>query len=228
MSRIARGKAPNPGLRASERGFTLLELLVAVAILGMIMAMIWAAFYRTAESKEYVEKGNEVYESAHIAVERMAREISMAFIAPGTVDEGNFTQFIGSDKQMDTYPADELTFTSLSHQRYALNVRESDQNEINYYLLQDPETQQKNLMYREKTYIDKDHTSGGVAYELCPDVLALDFQYWDGEEWKAEWDSTTMQENQAKLPRAVQITLVLKGPDNREVVFQTKSVIEMY
>jgi len=151
--------------RRAQQGFTLLELLVAVAILGVVMSMIYATFYRTIASKEYVERGNDIYSMARIAMERMGRELGMAFLSDAE-EERNFTLFLGENHELEDYPADSLTFTSVSHQQYLLNVRESDQNELSYYVAEESETGVRALMYREDVVIDQDNTEGGAVYEL--------------------------------------------------------------
>ena len=46
--------------RAQAHGFTLLEVLIAIAITGMILYIIHQVFFRTALSSEEVISGNVV------------------------------------------------------------------------------------------------------------------------------------------------------------------------
>ena len=48
-----------------------------------------------------------------------------------------------------------------------------------------------------------------VLDNICDNVLALNFQYFDGTNWWPNWDST-QQDN--TLPTAVQVTLQLQPP----------------
>lgn len=56
---------------------------------------------------------------------------------------------------------------------------------------------------------DDDPTQGGTERLIDPDVTAIGFEFWDGQEWDPTWDTTTMTTPQ--LPEAVQVTYRLKN-----------------
>lgn len=45
---------------------------------------------------------------------------------------------------------------------------------------------------------------------LAPEVIALQFQYFDGLEWRSDWDSSAL----GGLPRAIEILIELQAPHN--------------
>ena len=49
-------------------------------------------------------------------------------------------------------------------------------------------------------------TLAEAAEVIAPEVVSLQFRYFDGLTWQAEWDSAAMQ----RLPNAVEITLGLR------------------
>lgn len=51
-------------------------------------------------------------------------------------------------------------------------------------------------------------TSGSNAVILAPEVVALEFQYFDGTSWNTSWDSTA----NSGLPQAVKISIALSDP----------------
>lgn len=212
-----------------RRGFTILELLIAMAILGTIFAMIYMSFAATIETKVSVEHGNELYGMARLAMDRMTRELSMAYLRPRKRDdETNFTIFLGEDRESEGYPMDTLTYTSVSHIRFgAETVKECDQNELAYYPIENNQTNERILMYREDTTIDEENLEGGVHYELCLYLYGINFRYFDEEttEWVDQWDSQEREDEQAGLPRAVEITLILRGEQDEELIFQSKVMV---
>ena len=221
-----------------RRGFTLLEVLIAVSIIAVIFSMIYTTYAWTIETKQYVEEGNDLYAMARLALDRMSREISMAYLRQSNDrDDVNYTLFVGEDLDSEGYPVDALHFTSVSHLRFGSNVRESDQNEISYYIVESSEgkvrefsnldLETKSLIYREDPTIDSSPTADGTLYELATSVYGLNYRFYDSEseEWVDSWDSREVSSGQPGLPTAVEITLILAGTQGQELIFQTKVMV---
>ena len=193
-------------------GFTLLEVLIAIAILGMIFYIINEVFFKTAASSEEVVNGNVIYQRARTALLRMTTELEQTFLT--TRRRANFTVFMGIDRTQDGWPRDVLNFTATSHERLAPDVKESDLCELSYFTTEDPETRKLALWHREDPNPDEEKLSGGIAYELAEDVLGLDFAYYDGEKWVGEWSS-----EDSGLPYAVRIALILADDQGKPHTF---------
>jgi general secretion pathway protein J len=122
-----------------KRGFTLLEIILAVTILALIGTMVYSGFAQTALNKARVEEDVDHSRVVHMALERMARELTMAFVSthvnPSPSLRAVETAFIGKDLGNE----DRIDFTSFSHRRLYRNAKESDQNEISYFVTQDPD-----------------------------------------------------------------------------------------
>jgi prepilin-type N-terminal cleavage/methylation domain-containing protein len=72
--------AVNP--RRDRRGFTLLELLLAIVILGLITATVYGSLARTESSKRIAENRAELYSAGRLAVLKMAGDIEGALSPP--------------------------------------------------------------------------------------------------------------------------------------------------
>ena len=120
-------------------GITLVEVMVAVTILAMVTLMVWSGFSQTARTKEELSEVLQRSHGIHSAMERMAREISMAFVSAQRNPDPNLqavrTAFVGTDHG----ERDRLDFNSFSHRRLYRDAHESDQNELSYFLAPDPE-----------------------------------------------------------------------------------------
>lgn len=212
---------------------TLIEIMLALAILATIMALTWGSVsssfrFRTATLDKF-----DRYRAVQTSLDRMSREISMAFvtnIGQITTNERNevtyHTAFIGDD--------DELTFTSLAHVRTRADSPTSEQCEITYRLERQrglDGRMHQNLVRREQAPIDDDPEEGGVKYTMIEDVRDIRFEYWDrdmeiaGEAWLRDWDA--IQDHGGKLPLRVRITIEVEHPlnDRETLEFSTQAQI---
>ena len=71
-------RTPRDGDRAGASGFTLLELLIAVAILGLLLASVYGAVSRTAFSKNIAEERAELFSNGRKAVLQVASDLEGA------------------------------------------------------------------------------------------------------------------------------------------------------
>ena len=76
--------SPSPGpppMRRSSRGFTLMEILIAVSIVGLMGAVTAGAFQTSVRARDMVEHDNVLYRQVRIALSRMSRELGSAFVS---------------------------------------------------------------------------------------------------------------------------------------------------
>jgi type IV pilus assembly protein PilW len=80
-----------------DKGFTLVELLVAVFVAGIVMTGVYTAYYSQQKSYTAQEQMAELQQNLRSAMYFMAKEIRMAGCNPlGTADTAGF-QAVGSD-----------------------------------------------------------------------------------------------------------------------------------
>lgn len=210
-----------------RRGFTLLEIIVAVAITAAIGATIAAAFTSGFRAKELVESEAEQYRGLRTTLDRMVREISAAFVSD-RYDVRRYrdqserpTNFIGS--------RDRLVFTSLAHQRLYADAKESDQMVVEYSVKTSTKKSahsQQDLMRRENpnVYGEDKMERGGLEDVLLEDVKRVEFSYWDSDQkdWVNDWDTRKL-EKKSILPTRVRITLVRSDESGHEQHYTTEA-----
>lgn len=80
-----------------DKGFTLVELLVATFVAGIVMTGVYSAYYSQQKSYTAQEQMSELQQNLRSAMYFMAKEIRMAGCNPlGTADTAGF-QAVGSD-----------------------------------------------------------------------------------------------------------------------------------
>jgi general secretion pathway protein J len=213
----------------AKRGFTLLEIIVAVAITAMIGATIAAAFTSGFRAKELVESEAEQYRGIRTSLDRMVREIGAAFVSD-RYDQRRYrdqndrpTNFIGA--------RDRLLFTSLAHQRLYSDAKESDQMVVEYTVRTSTKKGahgQQDLMRRENPnlYGEDKMDRGGAEDVLLEDVKRIEFSYWDSDlkDWVNEWDTRRL-EKKSILPTRVRMTLVRADENGHEQRYVTETRI---
>ena len=196
----------------SRRGFTLLEVMVAISVLVLIGAIVVGTLSNTLKAREMLAANDGVQQSARVAISRLTQELQLAYLTQNVAAVNTFrTLFVSTDND----PADTLWFTALSHRRLYRNTRECDETEITIWAEDDPDYRGLSvLVHREAPRIDGEPDKDGTILPLAHGVKRFDLRFLDGQtaEWENTWD-TTGTETPNRLPRAVQIVLVISAPD---------------
>jgi general secretion pathway protein J len=197
--------------RAPRAGFTLLEVIVALAVFAIIAGLTFGTIASALNTRDLLEADDAVNQSARIAISRIRRDLSLAYLTTNTGAVNTYqTLFIAHDQNPD-----QLWFASLTHQRLYRGARESDQTEITYWTEDDPDTSGALvLLRREAPRIDNYPERDGTIAPLAYDVTAFDVRFLDSQtnEWREEWDTTGI-DTPNRLPRAAQVSLTLLAPD---------------
>jgi len=213
----------------SQGGFTLMEVLVSIAIVAGMMVLLWGSFSLTVAAKRRVETIEDRYHQIRLAMTRMTREISMAYLSkndqPSKIKPR--TQFFGARNSS----VDDLMFSALAHVRLQENAKECDQSLLRYYAAPDPEDRSvTNLMRRESRRLGVERPGeDGPAYIMLEDIEDLHFEYFDEQanEWKETWNTTSADGQPDRLPTKVRIALTVRNETGKEVTFRTATRIYM-
>jgi len=217
--------------RSRARGLTLVEVLVALAVLAMIAVLLYGAFDSLAHGKKAESIRGDRARQGRAAILRMTREIQSAFLSmhnPANVAlQTRVVAFIGQNSQ----PFDRLDFQAFAHRRITANSHESDQAEVGYFASPDPNVEDKiDLVRREQTPADMDAKKGGIVNVLCEDIDSFDVRYLDPQTsvWLETWDTTQALGQQGRLPIEIRITLTLRHvPAGLDPVYTTKFMMPM-
>jgi general secretion pathway protein J len=213
-----------------SRGFTLIEMLVSVAIVATVMTLVWGTFRSTFKTRRQVESFSGRYRTVRLALERLARDLSMAYVSQNedTAQPERRTKLVGKRH----VGGDELTFSYFGHQRLYQDANESDTALVSYYTQTDREDSRKtNLIRRETRRLayDKINNIPSEGDIICDDIVAFKLDYWDARDkkWRDEWVTTAADGQPDRLPTRVRITLTVRDERGREVPFMSEARIPM-
>ncbi|MBN8231430.1 prepilin-type N-terminal cleavage/methylation domain-containing protein [Corallococcus macrosporus] len=214
-------------MKRRMRGFTLMEVMVAVGITALMGTVVALAFQTGINAKEVVEGEAERYRMVRVSLNRMAREIGSAFVS----DRFDLRRFRDQNDRPTNFigERDKLTFTTFAHQRLYTDVKESDQAVVEYFVENSSERgarQRQDLKRRVNPNVGDRMDRGGTTDVLFEGVKGVEFAYWDSEkkEWDDEWD-TRRTEKKSILPTRVRITVIALDEAGKEARYTTQTRI---
>lgn len=208
----------------SRRGFTLLEVMIAIAILALIGGLTWKSFDGAWDLKQRVERAEERDQTLRGALDRIAREVSMTFLSEH-YDHKRFRERPTFFRLKDGRGDAQLMVTSFAHERLHVDAKESDEAVFEYRLERD-DAGKTSLFRRVKPQIDEDPDRGGEKALLAEDVIRFTVQAWDprDREWRSEWDSNSPQRTGgALIPPRVRVSLTVHDEQGKERTWYTQA-----
>jgi len=208
----------NPSAKRAA-GFTLIEMLLGITLSSLVIVSAYLILTAVIQTYRVSLVRGEAYENARAAMLMMEKDLAAAFLSPNR--EGG-TNFQGLDEEEEGVSMDRLTYMTVNHRPQYSGIGESDMAEVEYYIDTDSDTPEQWLQRRKDPTPDDDPFDGGVTHLLGENIVALDFQYFDGTEWVGEWDSKD------SIPVAVQIGIAssyhLKNREKADFVILTSVV----
>lgn len=200
-------------------GLALVEVLIATVVLAFIATLIYGAFANMRTSRAAIQRVTDRYREGRLAMSRITRELQSAYLSMHKpIDPSLLVQqtvFVG---QSGT-PGDRVDFVSFAHRRLDADSAESDQAEISYYVMENPDEQGVyDLVRREDATLDIEPQAGGRVDVLATDVDLFELQYLEPitGQWVEEWDSTQATGQPDRVPPQVRVVLVLNGGARRD------------
>lgn len=210
------GAVMEPGVPRNQRGFTLLEVMLALSILATILVILFSTYSAAVERAERIRERSQIYHEARVLLELMANDLRGAYVEAAQAPQPGFQPakvrtytFVGEDLEEARLPADKLIFYAfLPLLRSDLPQPEVCRVTYSLETMADP-AQGKILFRRVHCSLDPETTEQEYLFPLTELAQGLDFRYYDakGNEQLA-WDSRDAQGGR-RLPALVKIMVLL-------------------
>ena len=204
-----------------QRGFTLLEILIAIFIFAVVLTTIFTSYTGTFRIIDETESQADIYAMARIVLSRIQEDLeSIHFKEAKTSEpEGSSPQpamFLGEDNEIEGRDADSLRFLS----RARLIFNEEDENpgiaRIRYYVSENEEGNDLVLYRSDTPELEEPSEEGTGGLILCDGLFSINVSYYDADDEPHEhWDSSG-DEFKNQLPNMVSILLEFVNDENPE------------
>jgi type II secretion system protein J len=194
--------------RSAQSGFTLLEVLLALALMSVVAVALFASLNAAFKAKRGAEAALDLMREGETAMEMIRADLENALPPRGDLaSEFNGRDWAGDRGQDD----DDLTYyTAAPAPPTVVKAPEIKMVEMIVATLQD--TGEKVLARRVTSNLLSTTLLEPDDEILCRNIAGFNLAYYDGTTWLNSWDAAT-EEN--ALPVAIEVTLDIDPPQSR-------------
>jgi general secretion pathway protein J len=198
--------------RFRSQGFTLLEILIAVFILGIVLTTIYAAYTGVLTAIRDLDDDSRAYSMARITLDRMSRDLT-------SLRRFGDVFFLVSEKsKISSREFSSLSVWSASHLSFEENGQSGQPASIIYFVRENKDgsfSLWRSDTLRVKPFTEKE-TGGGVV--ICENLQTLHLKFYDesGRDYDT-WDTRiSFGPQKGKPPVLVQIELAVANQKDAE------------
>lgn len=188
-----------------SRGFTLLEILIAIAILSIILSTVYAAYSGSLTIIRDLDDDSRVYAMARTTLDRMNRDLS------SLQRHGDDFILKSDSKTIGSHTFHSLSFWSAAHLAFREDEFSGSPASISYVVKENKNgtfSLWRSDVLQAGPSAEK-NADGGII--ICEDIQSLQFTFFDesGRE-SSSWDTMGQSEGQkGKPPVRVHIVMLL-------------------
>lgn len=205
---------PIQTIKDCRKGFTLLEILVALALFSLLLTIVYGSFRTIMASSDSLGRGTVQLEMLQGCLDRITSDIEAIYVSqppayekPELEDPPDPYRVTGDTSHAGGDTFSRLRFTSLAHFSFD-GVQGEGVAEITYYVHELADGN-KLLRRSDHLYPYEEFEEKNTDPIICKDILTFDVTYYDEEgEDTNEWDSES-SEYQYATPRSIAIVLIV-------------------
>jgi prepilin-type N-terminal cleavage/methylation domain-containing protein len=212
--------------RRVQAGFTLIEMMLAIAVLALILVMLAGSFHAVATSKVQADSHIAVDSAARAIVTEIAREIRGAVQTPNLPSR---VLLMGEVNTHGSQIIDSISISTLDpgHRRALEDFGTEDT--VNYTATPNPDHRGWFLLLRSQNSsllgIGTDNSTRGATL-LAANLLSLHIRYFDGSNWSESWNSQGLPPGR-QLPTEVAIELTMASNSGAPFSLATMVTVPM-
>jgi general secretion pathway protein J len=176
-------------------GFTLLEVLIAVVLLGILSTALYGSYFGVLRARDRASAGMESRRELGATLDLIRREVSSAMF--GRTDKR--LRFVVEDRDNFGAQSSTLELTTLAPPSVQQSRSESGIIDVKYQLAD--KNKQRILTRQERDLVSESTTV--PAYPQMEQISSFLVECYDGSKWVKSWDTSI----NGILPRSVRVTV---------------------
>lgn len=206
-------REPASGPKRSQAGFTLLEVLIALALLAVIASAVYGTYFTLFKGKETTIAGMEERRALRETLDTLRRELSGAWFRR----DNQHLRFVVEDRDHFGKPASRLAFATMAPPAPP-GMPVSDQVAVTYSVVEKGE---QLTLARSSQGVQLDEEP--LDYPQMENIEGFLVECSaDGSKWVRSWDTGI----NGTMPKAVRVTLQLRD-NGRTVGYTTMATIRI-
>ena len=193
-----------------NRGFTLIEMLVAASVSSVILLMVYTVYSSVIKSVKYGKAISEYYEELNFSLRRIDTDISNLYWKNDNIRLNFICTEQGGSSILNLVTAEYKESRMLNNLKTQIPV--TDIHEVGFYLKKNPDSDSYDLYRRTSIGYDELPLEGGTEELLLRKVKTLKFEFKYRSDWTPTWDT---RENK-RIPSVVKTTLTVYNNADKE------------
>lgn len=187
---------PPSSSRCSLSGFTLLEILIALALLGVLAGALYGTYFSLIKGRESAVAGMEARRELRTTLDLLRKELNSALYSRNN----KRLHFSVENRDIFGKPASVLAFTAIAPPQPGGQII-SDQLELKYEIV---ERDKQMVLTRQSK--DLYHSGEAARYPQMESIEGFLVECRNGDKWVKIWDTAI----NFGLPQAIRITVTVK------------------
>jgi prepilin-type N-terminal cleavage/methylation domain-containing protein len=216
--------------RSGKSGFTLVEILVAVAIIVAIVSMVYGSYFATSRSAQECRTRIALSGQGRKVLGQMTRQIRCSYVGsakeykyPTTlisrqrekIPENEISYFNGNTDEPDGEILHLVTTNSILGGRASVNGL----FEVTYKF----DKSNRTLVFSEERFVNVPQSVVEKKnwQPIAENIQWVELAFFDGQQWLPKWDF----EEKKKLPHAVKINITCEDENFRQYNYGTVAYV---
>ena len=205
---------------SDKKGFTLVEILIALALIASILSMVYGSYFATSRSARACEGRMDMCRRGQAVLDRMARQIRGAYAGEEPADANSGPSDVQKEERASNRPLSCFTGASDAPKGEILRLvttnGSSEQRdkpakglfEVAYRF----DKRSGTLRVTRSRFTAAAKDAGTEHWETAAEgVDYLDLAFYDGRQWRRRWESS----NERRLPSAVRMDIGFRDEEGR-------------
>jgi type II secretory pathway pseudopilin PulG len=194
--------------RRHAAAFTLIEIMLAIFILGLVLMMLAGSFHAVAASKVHGESRIALDQAGRTILSQMSDELRGAVQTPFIASH---VLLLGNARKNGGQPMDSFTVSTLDpgHRRSLEGFGPEDT--VAYVTAPNPDHRGWYLLKRvqySSLLVNPPTLENSSPVLLANNLVSIHIRYFDGDSWSESWDSTSLPPGRS-LPAQIAIDLTI-------------------